>query len=65
MPEFAKLQCKAVIESDTTLIVEDVSRVSILDLPPCKEILHGLMTLEYDGVVFRLLRRTDVDVTSP
>ena len=65
MPEFAKLQCRAVIESDTTLIVEDISRVSVLDLPPCKEILRGLMTLEYDGVVFRLLRRGDNDPGTP
>ena len=72
MPEFARLQCEAVMRSDAKLIVEakyffdfETARFSIPDLQPCKNILRGSVKLEYDGVIFRLLRRTDVDVTSP
>jgi len=72
MPEIAKLQCEAVVASDSTLIVEakeffgfDGARFSILDLPPCKDILRNTVKLEYDGVIFRLLRRSDSDAVSP
>lgn len=72
MPEFARLQCEAVMRSDAKLIVEakyffdfETARFSILDLQPCKDILRGSVKLEYDGVIFRLLRRTEIAVTSP
>jgi len=65
IPEFAKLQCEAVIQSDVTVIIEDAARVSILNLPPCDDILQGSIRLEYDGPVLRVLRRGDTDVASP
>jgi len=57
MPEFASLQCRSLLQTKYTAIIEDTSQQSILDLPVCREILGLSFRTEYLGDNLRVLRR--------
>lgn len=65
MPEFARLQCQAVLTSKYTTFVEDTSQQSILDIPACREILGLSFRTEYLGDNLRVLKRSSFGTDIP